>query len=189
MQYLAVVVVAALSFGCFWLIDKGFTKLFRSQAQHMSGLSVRLNKRYGSFGLILIVLGVASMLAAAKEGWVMLAAGGIILVVGVGLVVYYMTFGIFYDDRGFVYTTFGKKSATYAYKDIKGQMLYTGSGNIIIELHMQDGNTIHINASLENANAFMDKAFACWLQQTGRKQEQCDFYDPENSCWFPRVGG
>ena len=189
MQYIAVILIGAAAFGVFWLIDKGFTKLFRSQAQHMSGLAIRLNKRYCSFGLILSVLGIASMLASTKEGWIMLAAGGIILLVGVGLIVYYMTFGVFYDDQGFVYTTFGRKSTTYMYKDIKGQMLYNSSDNTIIELHMSDGKTVHLSASLENTYGFMDKAFACWLQQTGRKQEDCDFYDPDNSCWFPTMGG
>lgn len=189
MQYIAVVLIAAAAFGAFWLIDKGFTKLFRSQAQHMSGLAVRLNKRYCSFGLIMSVLGVASMLAASREGWIMLAAGSIILLVGIGLIVYYMTFGVFYDEKGFVYTTFGKKSTTYAYGDIQGQMLYNSAGNIIIELHMTDDRTVHLSASLENTYAFMDKAFAGWLQQTGRKQEDCDFYDPKNSCWFPNMEG
>ena len=187
MEYVAVVLVAAVAFGVFWLIDKGFTRLFRSRAQHMSGLSIRLSKRYGSFGLILSVLGVATMLAATKEGWIMLAAGGLILLVGVGLIVYYMTFGIFYDDKGFVYSSFGKKSATYTYGQIRGQMLYNSSGNIIIELHMADGRAVHISANLENAYQFMDKAFAGWLQQTGRRQEDCDFYDPDNSCWFPNM--
>ena len=187
MEYIAVALVAAAAFGVFWLIDKGFTKIFRSKAQHMSGLSIRLSKRYGSFGLIIAVLGIACMLAAAREGWVMLAAGAVITLVGAGLIVYYMTFGIFYDDKGFVYTSFGKKSVTYTYRQIKGQMLYNSSGNIVIELHMTDGKAVHISAGLENAYHFMDKAFAGWLQQTGRRQEDCDFYDPDNSCWFPNM--
>ena len=24
-----------------------------------------------------------------------------------------------------------------------------------------------------------------WLAQTGKRKEDCDFYDPDNSCWFP----
>ena len=188
MEYIAVILLAAASFGMFWLIDKGFAKVFRNQAQHRSGLAIRQNKRYGTFGLILSVLGIASMLAAA-EGWIMLAAGGIILVVGVGLIVYYLTFGVFYDEDGFVYTTFGKKSVTYAYKDIKAQSLYTSAANVIIELHMADGATVHISANLQHAYDFMDKAFAAWLVQTGRKQEDCPFYDPDNSCWFPPMEG
>ena len=187
MEYIAVILLAAVAFGVFWLIDKGFTRLFRNQAQHKSGLSIRLNKRYGAFGLILSVLGIALMLASAREGWILLAAGGLVLLVAIGLIVYYLTFGVFYDEKGFVYTQFGKKSRTYTYAQIKGQMLYNSGGNIIIELHMTDGHTVHISALLGNVYDFMDKAFAGWLQQTGRKQEECAFYDPENSCWFPNM--
>ena len=97
--------------------------------------------------------------------------------------------GVFYDEDGFVYTTFGKKSVTYAYKDIKAQSLYTSAANVIIELHMADGATVHISANLQHAYDFMDKAFAAWLVQTGRKQEDCPFYDPDNSCWFPPMEG
>ena len=59
MEYIAVLIIALLVFGICFLIDKGFTKLFRSQAQHYSGLSVRLNKRYATIGIIMFALGVA----------------------------------------------------------------------------------------------------------------------------------
>ena len=58
MEYVAVIIVAALVFGVCFLVDKGFTKLFRNQQQHQSGTAVRLNKRYGSIGLLIAVLGV-----------------------------------------------------------------------------------------------------------------------------------
>ena len=48
MEFIPVILFAGLVFLACWLVDKGFTKLFRSQAQHRSGLSVRPNKRYGS---------------------------------------------------------------------------------------------------------------------------------------------
>ena len=63
MEYVAVLLVAALVFLVCFLVDKGFTKLFRSQQEHKSGLAIRLNKRYGSIGLIIAVLGVAALFA------------------------------------------------------------------------------------------------------------------------------
>lgn len=187
MPIVATLILGAVCFGVFWLIDQGFTKLFRSQAQHKSGMAVRLNKRYCTFGLILLVLGVACLFATKANGAIMLVAGIIILLVAIGLIVYYMTFGVFYDEDGFVLTTFGKKSTTYAYKEIEGQMLYSGSGNVIVELHMQDGRTVHLPVSMEGAYSFLDTAFAGWLSQTGTQKENCDFYDPDNSCWFPNM--
>ena len=113
MEFVAILIVAAAVFGVCFLVDKGFQKLFRSQAQHHSGLAVRLNKKYGAFGLILFVLGLAAVFMGLKDGWVLLAGGAIVMLMGIALVVYYMTYGIFYDADGFVYTTFGKKSVTY----------------------------------------------------------------------------
>ena len=77
MEYIGVLVVAALVFGVCFLIDKGFTKLFRSQAQHRSGLAVRLNKKYGAFGLILFALGVAGIFAGLGDSWLLIAGGAL----------------------------------------------------------------------------------------------------------------
>ena len=188
MEFVAVIIVAALTFGGCFLVDKGFQKLFRSQAQHYSGLAVRLNKKYGAFGLILVVLGIAAVFAGMGGDWVLIVGGGIVIAVGVGLVVYYMTYGIFYDADGFVYTTFGKKSVTYRYNQIRCQQLYevTG-GNIMVELHMTDGSAVQVQLQLKGAEAFMEKAHTGWCRQKGIDGESCDFYDSENSCWFPKA--
>lgn len=187
MELVVVLFVAAATFGVCFGVDKLFTKLFRSQQQHKSGRSVRLSKRYASIGLIMAVLGIAALFAGAKEGWLMYVGGGVLLAVGICLVVYYMTFGVFYDDDGFILTTFGKKSTTYRYSDIKSQQLYNSYGNIIIELHLADGRSVQMQSTMHGVYTFMDKAFAAWLRQTGKKQEDCDHYDPDNCCWFPKV--
>lgn len=188
MEYIAVILIAAAVFGLCFLADKGFAKLFRSQAQHKSGKAVRLNKRYGSMGLLLIAFGTAVLFAGLNGQKLLLACGIILIPVGIGLVVYYMTFGVFYDDEGFVLTTFGKPSTTYAYRDIQGQKLYLSAGNVtLIELYLHDGRTFQLQSVMEGAYDFMDKAFAAWLRQTGKRQEDCPFHDPKNSCWFPSV--
>ncbi len=187
MEYVLVIFIAAVAFGIMFLIDKGFTKLFRSQQEHKSGLAVRLSKRYGSIGLILVVLGVAAVFAGLSQSWLLIAGGCLLIVVGIGLVVYYMTFGVFYAEETFILMTFGKKSTTYHYRDIVSQQLYNASGNIVIELHLRDGRAVTLQANMEGVYPFMDKAYAKWLQQTGRREEDCPFHDPENSCWFPPV--
>lgn len=187
MQYLAVIIIAALVFGVCYLFDKGFEKVFRSKAQHKSGLAVRVNKRYAAFGAILFVLGLAAIFAGVGDGWLLIAGGAMILIVGAGLFIYYITFGIFYDADSFVLTTFGRKSTTYNYRDIKSQQLYIASGNTVIELHMKDGRSVGLQAGMIGVYPFLDIAFAGWCRQTGRKQEDCSFYDPSNSCWFPNM--
>lgn len=187
MKFAAVVIVAAAVFGLCYLADKGFVKVFRSQAQHKSGLSVRLSKRYGSIGLLVAVLGVAALIVGidGKEGWALPVCGGLLIVTGLGLAIYYLSFGVFYDADGFVLTNFGKHSVTYAYKDIRCQQLYVGHGQIVLELHLTDGKHVQLNSNMEGIYPFLDYAFERWCEQTGRSRENCDFYDPDNSCWFP----
>ena len=189
MEYIAVIILGAAVFGLCFLVDKGFTKLFRSQAQHRSGLAVRLNKRYGSFGLILAVLGVAAVFMGINNPgeWILIAGGCLVIVIGIGLTVYYMTFGVFYNEDSFIYTTFGKASKTYFYKDIKAQKLYNNQGHTLIELQLNDGNVIHLQSNMTGVYPFMDHAFEVWCQQNGYKKEDCGFHSPENSCWFPPV--
>ena len=88
-------IIAALTFGVCFLVDKVFHKTFRSTPQHISGLSVRLNKRYATIGVVLFFLGVCALFAGLN-GYVALVIGGtIVAAMGVSLIVYYMTFGIF----------------------------------------------------------------------------------------------
>lgn len=189
MNLFPVIVLLALIFGVIYLCDKGFTRIFRGKVQHQSGKALRQNKRYASLGLILSVLGLAALFAYSAQGWIMLAAGCVILPVGIGMIVFYMTFGVFYDEEGFVLTTFGKKSTTYQYRQIQGQLLYSASGNTVVELHMADGRTVHLSATIQGMGEFMDHAFDQWCRQTGRKPASCAFHDPDNSWWFPKMEG
>ena len=186
MQFVIVIIVAALTFGVCFLFDKGFVALFRNKVQHRSGLAVRVNKRYAVFGLLLFLLGLAAIFSGLKGEAIMLWGGALVLLVGVGLIVYYMTFGVFYDDDSFILTTFGRKSTTYRFADIKEQRLYAvQGGNVVIELHMTDDRAVSLQGGMEGTYPFLDHAFAAWCRQTGRKPEECGFHDPSRSLWFP----
>lgn len=190
MEYVWIGLTVVTVLGVCFLVDFLFKKLFRSQAQHMSGLAVRLQKRYGSFGVILLVLGVMAIISSftSEVGrWLLLAGGVLITLVGAFLVVYYLSTGIFYDDDSFLYTTLGKKKRVYAYSDIEKQQLFNNAGHLLIELHMVDGTSVQVQSTMPGAIDFMDHAFAAWLRQTGREEEDCDFYDRANSRWFPSV--
>lgn len=190
MEYVLILLIAGAVFGLCFLVDFLFKKCFRSQAQHLSGKAVRLHKRYGSFGLIMAVLGAGALVAsvsAADAKWLLLAGGCLICVVGVGLVVYYLTTGIFYDDDSFIYTTFGKKNRVYEYRQIKNQQLFNNAGHLLIELHMEDGTSVQVQSTMTGAIDFMDHAFAGWLRQTGKEEADCEFYDRSHSVWFPPV--
>ena len=187
MQYFTVLLVAALVFGVCYLFDKGFEKLFRSQAQHYSGLSVRLNKRYAAFGAILITLGVAAFFTGLESGWVMIAGGLLVMLLGAALVVYYATFGVFYDEDSFLVMSAGKKNREYRYNQIKSQQLYRNGGHVLVELHMTDGTAVQVQSNMVGVYPFLDTAFEGWCHQKGIDPASCDFHDPDNSCWFPKV--
>lgn len=188
MQLFLTLLIAAAVFGICYLVDKSFTKLFRSKAQHMSGLAVRASKRYGIFGTVLTMLGILAIVTGVTQGKVLLVGGIIVLCMGIGLAGYYLSFGIFYDGESFLLSSFGKKDRTYYYRDIAGQKLYTiTGGNIMVELHMKDGGTVSVHTAMDGIFPFLDTAFAAWCMQTGRDPQSCDFHDPSKSLWFPTV--
>lgn len=187
-QFIAIAMIAALVFGVCYLVDKAFTKAFRSKAQHMSGKAVRLTKRYGIFGVIFSALGIMAICVGITDGPVLLWGGVIVLLVGICLAVYYLSFGIFYDGETFLQSRFGKRDVTYYFKDIVGQKLYVvQGGNIIVELHMKDGSAVSLQSTMDGVYPFLDTAFAAWCLQTGRDPQSCDFHDPSQSLWFPTV--
>lgn len=185
MEFIAAALVAAATFGICWLIDKGFTKAFRNKDQHHTGLSVRLSKKYGLFGIILAVLGVAAIFRGTDGAALLLAGGIVVLLTGIGLMVYYLSFGIYYDADSLILTTFGKKSVTYRHGQIRSQQLYLSGGQTVIELYFQDGRTVLLQSGMEGVYPFLDTAFEGWCRQRGLQKENCSFHDPDNSCWFP----
>lgn len=180
------VIVIAATFGVCYLFDKGFQKVFRGKSQHRSGLSVRLNKMYSVSGVVLSFLGVCAILVGTPTNNTLFYGGIVVLLMGIFLCIYHLSFGVFYDEDSFVYAGFGKKDVTYRFCQIRSQQLYviTG-GSIVVELHMDDGNTVSIHSTMVGAYPFLDAAFHSWCRQKGIDAGSCDFHDPANHLWFP----
>ena len=186
MQFIAILLIAAAVFGVCFLVDKGFTRLFRSKAQHRSGKAVRASKRYGLFGVVFFILGIVAISNGTSQGKLLFVGGFIVLFLGIIMAVYYLSFGIFYDDETFLVSSFGRKSLEYRYSDIQKQQLYVVSGgSVIVELWLKNGKTLSLQSGMEGVYPFLDHAFAAWCRQTGRRAEDCAFHDPAKSWWFP----
>lgn len=186
MEAIVILLVAALVFFLCWLVDRAFTRLFRNKAQQRSGMAVRANKRYGVFGVILSVLGILGIVAGTSNEALFTYAGIIVLLMGLGMAVYYLSFGIFYDGESFLVCRFGHKSQEHRFGDIVSQKLYVVTGgSTVIELGLKDGSVLSLQSTMDGVYPFMDTAFAAWCMQTGHKMEQCPFYDPSKSWWFP----
>ena len=186
MNLLSAILIAAVVFGACRVIDLLFTSAFRSKAQHQSGMSVRVSKHYGIFGVGLTVLGVLAI-GLGVTGGIALASGGVVvLIMGIGLAVYYLTHGIFYDGESFLVATFRKDDRVYQFQDIQEQRLYlVQGGHIIIELYMNDGTSVSLQTSMDGVYLFLDTAFAGWCLQKGIDPATCDFHDPSKNWWFP----
>ena len=186
MQAIVILLIAALVFAICWGVDKLFTGLFRSKAQHRSGLAVRASKRNGIFGVMFSVLGILGIITGMVGEQVLLWAGVVVLLMGIGLAVHYLSYGIFYDGESFLLCRFGRRSQEHRYSEIVSQKLYviTG-GSTVIELTLTDGSTVSVQSTMEGVYPFMDTAFAGWCLETGHEMDQCDFYDPSKSWWFP----
>ena len=183
---LSTLIIAALVFGLCHLVDKFFTAKFRSTAQHRSGMAVRVNKRYGVFGVGLSVLGILAIGVGITGGKALMIGGIIVLVMGIYLSVYYLTHGIFYDGESFLLSSFRKKDRIYQYREIKEQKLFlVQGGSVIIELYLNDGSSVSLQSSMDGVYLFLDTAFAGWCMQKGIDPKVCDFHDPRKSWWFP----
>ena len=186
MNILMTILTAALTFGFCYVIDKYFSHAFRSKAQHQSGMAVRVNKRYGVFGVGLTVIGVLAVCVGFTGGLALLLGGMVVLVMGICLGVYYLTHGIFFDGESFLVASFRKADRVYQYAQIREQKLYLVQGeNIIIELYLDDETTISLQSSMEGVYLFLDTAFAGWCLQKGIDPQDCSFHDPSKSWWFP----
>lgn len=186
---MTVFLVVAGTFLLCWLFDKGFSFLFRNRVQHLSGKTVRLNKFFSLGGLLLITLGVFSFVVGISQSLVLMIGGAVVFVVGVFLAVYYLGFGVFYDEETFLFSTVGKKSVQFRYRDIIGQQLYRNGGRILIELYLKDGKTVQLQDNMVGVFPFLDAAFTAWCRQKNMDPNACEFHDPENCCWFPKVEG
>ena len=179
-------ILAALVFGACFLVDKGFTKLLRGKRQHKSGLAVKHNKHAALFGLLLAVLGIAGILAGLGGGLGLLILSVLVMAMAVGLIVYYLSFGIYYDEESFLVSAFGKKDTIYRYGQIRQQQLYIlQGGSVMVELHMEDGTAVTVQSSMDGAVPFLDYAFARWCEQKGLNTDDCGFHDPSQYRWFP----
>ena len=77
------ILVAVAAFAVFYGIDKGFTKIFRGKVQHTTGLSVRLNKRYATVGVVIFVLGIAAIFTGIREGKALVIGGALLAIMGI----------------------------------------------------------------------------------------------------------
>lgn len=178
-------VVVSVFVACY-MVDKLFSRVFRNKAQHRSGMAVRVSKMYGVMGIGLCVIGVLAFFTGVNS--MLLFIGGImVFLMGAAMAAYYLTKGIFYNGESFLVSSFGRERV-YHYRDIQYQRLYrVQGGSVIVELYLQNGETVSVQSTMDGVYPFLDTAFAGWCAQTGRDPESCDFHAPSKHWWFPHA--
>ena len=107
----------------------------------------------------------------------------IAIVLGVIMLVNYLSFAIYYDDEGFVYKDLRRKKTSYHYSQIRGQRsVMTRSGvNSILFVGKDE---LNVYSTMQDLNAFLNKAFYKWCEI-----KQIDPASVENNpamfTWFP----
>ena len=178
--------VIAGTFGVLFLGDTLFRKFFRKEHEYQTGMVVHLNKRLLIAGILLTVLGIAMLGQLAKGfNWIIVAASVILEIMGIGLLIYYNSFGVFFDLDTFICRSFRQKAQTYRYEDILSQQLFTTAGGIMVELDLRGGRTLTLQQNMDGMYSFLDHACFARLRQLGQEPRDCKWFDKSQSCWFP----
>ncbi len=184
MKYILYLLLIAVIFGCFALVDFLLKKLLRQTEAERRGQAVRLPRYSFILGLIMSLLGLIVLLFAPLGGQPLLIAGcWLILLIGLFLLVNFFRFGIFYDDNGFVYRTLTQKAKSYHYGDITGQRAFLAKSGLNTTLYAK-GDEIQLYSAMQGLDSFLNKAFFSWCRAKGIDPDTVE-NNPPMLVYFP----
>lgn len=151
----------------------------------MSKQAVRPARRSATFGVILLFVPVVVLLFFMPKGGDTLLLIGCIaaLIFGVILLVNYFSVTIYYDNEKFLYKTLRGGKKEFHYSQIRGQRSLMTRGGINTILFVGD-EEINLYSSMQNLNAFLNKAFYRWCAAKGIDPDSVE-NNPRMFTWFP----
>ena len=185
MKYVLLAALCALVFLVCFLIDKLFSLIFPRSKTEKSGNVVRLPRRNAVAGILLIFVPLVVLLFFIPEGGDTLMTVGCVIAIVLGLIllVSYLSFAIYYDDEGFVYKDLRRKKTAYHYSQIKGQRSVMTRSGINSILFVAD-DEINVYSTMQNLNAFLNKAFYKWCAVKNIDPASVE-NNPRMFTWFP----
>ena len=185
MKIWMIVAVCAFVFLVCFLLDTLFKRLFPKSKLEKSKTAVRPARRSATFGVILLFVPVVVLLFFMPEGGDTLLLIGCIaaLIFGVILLVNYFSVTIYYDDEKFLYKTLRGGKKEFHYGQIRGQRSLMTRGGINTILFVGD-EEINLYSSMQNLNAFLNKAFYRWCAEKGIDPDSVE-NNPRMFTWFP----
>ena len=185
MKIWMIVAVCAFVFLVCFLLDTLFKRLFPKSKLEKSKTAVRPARRSATFGVILLFVPVVVLLFFMPEGGDTLLLIGCIaaLIFGIILLVNYFSVTIYYDDEKFLYKTLRGGKKEFHYGQIRGQRSLMTRGGINTILFV-GGEEINLYSSMQNLNAFLNKAFYRWCAEKGIDPDSVE-NNPRMFTWFP----
>ena len=185
MKIWMIVAVCAFVFLVCFLLDTLFKHLFPKSKLEKSKQAVRPARRSATFSVILrFVPLVVAVFFMPKGGDTLLLIGCIAaLIFGVILLVNYFSVTIYYDDEKFLYKTLRGGKKEFHYSQIRGQRSLMTRGGINTILFVGD-EEINLYSSMQNLNAFLNKAFYRWCAAKGIDPDSVE-NNPRMFTWFP----
>ena len=185
MKIWMIVAVCAFVFLVCFLVDTLFKRLFPKSKLERSKTAVRPARRSATFGVLLLFLPIVVLLFFMPEGGDTLLLIGCIaaLIFGVILLVNYFSVTIYYDDEKFLYKTLRGGKKEFHYSQIRGQRSLMTRGGINTILFVGD-EEINLYSSMQNLNAFLNKAFYRWCAAKGIDPDSVE-NNPRMFTWFP----
>ena len=175
MKIWMIVAVCAFVFLVCFLLDTLFKHLFPKSKLEKSKQAVRPARRSAVVVLLFFM---------PLRGDTRLLIGGIAaLIFGVILLVNYFSVTIYYDDEKFLYKTLRGGKKEFHYSQIRGQRSLMTRGGINTILFVGD-EEINLYSSMQNLNAFLNKAFYRWCAAKGIDPDSVE-NNPRMFTWFP----
>ena len=189
MKLWMVAVICAFVFLVCFLLDTLLKHLFPKSKLEKSKTAVRPAKRSATFGVLLLFLPVVVLLFFLPEGGdTLLTIGCIVaMVLGVILLLNYFSIAIYYGDETFLYKTLRGGKKEFHYSQIRGQRSLMTRGGINTILFVGD-EEINLYSSMQNLNAFLNKAFYRWCAAKGIDPDSVE-NNPRLFTWFPDPDG
>ena len=69
----------------------------------------------------------------------------------------------------------------------RSAVIDTKAGLHPVSLTVEDGKAVSVQSTMEGAMTFLDKAAHARMRQKGLNSHECEWFDEQNSCWFPPV--
>lgn len=185
MKLWMILAICAFVFLACFLIDTLLKHLFLKSVLEKSKQAVRPAKRSATFGVLLLFIPVVVLLFFLPEGGDTLLTIGCVaaMVLGVILLVSYFSVTIYYDDEKFLYKTLRGGKREFHYSQIRGQRSLMTRGGINTILFVGD-EEINLYSSMQNLNAFLNKAFFKWCEARRIDPDSVE-NNPRMFTWFP----